>query len=97
MAYSRANLQRVGPQNRNGPSLWMFKDDASTLAQIDGSGYFNNAADVLKVGDLIYGVASNGYGLFVVLSNTRDLAAQPPVAGVVDVANAVAVGSVDSD
>jgi hypothetical protein len=33
----------------------------------------------------------------IVTSNTRDLTASPPVAGVVDVTNAVSVGSIDSD
>lgn len=97
MAYSRGNLQRVGPQNRNAPSLFAFADADSTLAQVDGSGYFNDAADILKVGDFVFTLASNGSGIQIVASNTRDLAATPPVAGVVDTSNAVAVGSVDSD
>jgi len=97
MAYSRANLQRVGPQNRSGPSLFAFVDSGSALGAIDASGYANNAADILKVGDVIFATASDGYGIFVVVSNTRDLAASPPVAGVVDLSNAVAIGSIDSD
>lgn len=97
MAYARANLQRIGPQNRNGPSLFSFVDSGSTLAAIDASGYMNDAADILKVGDVIFGTASNGYGIFVVVSNTRDESASPPVAGVVDLSNATAVGSIDSD
>ena len=97
MAFSRANLQRIGSQNRNAPSLFAFADSGSTLAAIDASGYMNNAADILKVGDVIFGTASNGYGIFIVVSNTRDLAASPPVAGVVDLSNAVALGSIDSD
>lgn len=97
MAYSRENLQRIGPQNSNAPAVFTFQDTSSTLAQIDGSGYFNDAADILKVGDWILGRASNGYGIFIVSSNTRDVAASPPVAGVVDVQNATAVGTIDSD
>lgn len=97
MAYSRANLQRIGPQNRNGPSLFSFADSGSTLAAIDASGFFNDAADILKVGDFILVAGSNGYGISVVNSNTRDLAASPPVAGVVDTTNATAVGTIDSD
>lgn len=97
MAFTRSNLQRIGPQNRSAPSFFTFKDTDSTLAQIDGSGYMNAAADILKVGDVVYGVASNGYGFFVVSGNTRDLAASPPVEGVVDLQNATAVGTIDSD
>lgn len=97
MAYSREGLQRVGPQNSTAPSLFTFYDSGSTLVQIDGSGYFNDAADILKVGDWIFGRGSNGYGIFIVSSNTRDLTASPPVQGVVDVQNATAVGTIDSD
>ena len=97
MAYARANLQRIGPQNRNGPSLFSFADSGTALASIDASGYANDAADILKAGDVLFVTASNGYGIFVVVSNTRDLAASPPVAGVVDLSNAVAIGSINSD
>lgn len=88
MAFSLSNLQRVGPQNRNAPSLFTFADTGSTLAAIDASGYMNTATDILKVGDVIFGTGSNGYGIFVVVSNS---------AGVVDLSNATAVGSIDSD
>jgi len=97
MAFTLANLQRVGPQNDNAPTLWCYKDTGATLAAQDGSGYFNSAAPVLKVGDFIHIVASNGYGIQVVTSNTRDLSASPPVAGVVDTTNATAVGAINSD
>lgn len=97
MAFSLGNLQRVGPQNDNAPTIWTFVDASSTLAQIDGSGYMNAAAPILKANDLIYGVASNGFGLFVVASNTRDLTTSPPTKGVVDLKNAVAVGTINSD
>lgn len=97
MAYSRTNLQRVGPQNDNAPTLWTFSDTASTLATIDGSGYFNNAADILQVGDFLHVVGSNGYGISVIVSNTRDLTASPPVRGVVDSSNMTSVGSINSD
>lgn len=97
MAYARENLQRVGPQNSAAPSLFTFADTASTLVQIDGSGYFNDAADILKVGDFIFARASNGQGVSYVSGNTRDLAASPPVQGVVDIQNVTAVGTIDSD
>ncbi len=97
MAYSRENLQRIGPQNRGAPSLFTFVDTGSTIAAIDGSGYFNNAADILKVGDFILVRGSNGQGVTYVSSNTRDLTANPPVAGVVDVQNLTSVGTIDSD
>jgi hypothetical protein len=88
MAYSRNALQRVGPQNSAAPTIYTYRDAASTVAQIDDSGYFNDAADILKVDDLIYAVGSNGYGLAVVNSNSG---------GVVDVTNLTAVGTIDSN
>lgn len=98
MAYSRLKLQRVGPQNRSGPSLFCYSDSGSALTAIDASGYFNDAADILKVGDFIFANGSSGSaGIFLVNANTRDLAATPPVEGVVDVANAVSIGAIDSD
>ena len=98
MAYSRATLQRIGSQNRNGPSLFAYADTGSALTTIDGSGYFNDAADILKVGDVIFVTASSStFGIQVVRTNTRDLTASPPVRGVVDTSNAVALGSINSD
>ncbi len=97
MAYSRENLQRVGPQNSNAPSFFTYADAGSTVTALDASGYFNDAADILKVGDLIYAVGSNGAGLTRVSSNTRDLTASPPVQGVVDVNNLTLIGTIDSD
>jgi hypothetical protein len=97
MAYSRELLQRIGPQNRGAPSAFTFYDAGSTLAQIDGSGYFNDAADILNVGDFLFIRASNGQGVSYVSANSRDMTANPPVAGVVDVQNMTAVGTIDSD
>ncbi len=97
MAYDRDLLQRIGPQNRNSPSFFTFRDDGSTLAVIDGSGFFDDAADILLVDDLIYAAGSDGRGVFVVDTNTRDLDASPPVSGVVDLTNADIFGASDSD
>lgn len=97
MAYARENLQRVGPQNSASGSLFLFVDTGSTLAAIDGSGYFNDAADILKVGDFLMIRGSNGQGVSYVSGNTRDLAASPPVQGVVDIQNVTSVGTIDSD
>ena len=43
MAFNPAALQRVGPQNRNAPSIYTYKT-ADTLATVDGSGYFSTEA-----------------------------------------------------
>ena len=70
---------------------------ADALTDVDGSGYFNAAAAKLQVGDWIMTSSSSTYGIGIVTGNTRDLAASPPVEGVVDVTNHVAFGAVDSD
>jgi hypothetical protein len=98
MAYDRTKLQRIGPQNRSAPSLFTYSDTGSALTAIDAAGYFNDAADILKIGDVIFASGSSStFGIFVVRDNSRDLTASPPVAGVVDVSNAVSLGAIDSD
>ena len=96
MAYSSAGLQRVGPQNSNAPTIWTYAT-TDALTTVDGSGYFNDAAGLLQVGDFVFVASSSTYGIHVVTGNTRDLTSSPPVEGVVDVTNAVALGSIDSD
>lgn len=105
MAFTPGTLQRIGGQNDNGNTLWMYKT-ADALTTVDTSGYFStaaagvvSAAAKLKVGDFILAYTTTGpaAGVIVVQSNTRDLTATPPVSGVVDTFNATAVGTVDSD
>lgn len=57
MAYSKDNLQPIGGQAKagNAPQMWSYTaPTADAIADIIGSGYFDNASDVLKVGDLIH-------------------------------------------
>lgn len=96
MAFSASALQRVGPQNSTAPTMWAYAT-ADALTDVDGSGYFNAAAAKLQVGDWIMTSSSSTYGIHIVTGNTRDLAASPPVEGVVDVTNALAAGAIDSD
>jgi hypothetical protein len=101
MAYSGFNTQftRVGPPNDNAPTIWTYvsTDNQTTIC---ASGYFNALAGKLKVGDLIYFTAAaspwvaGGAGLAVVKSNTRNLAAVPPVSGVVDLFSATLINTV---
>ena len=96
MAYSSAGLQRVGPQNSNAPTIWTYAT-SDALTTVDGSGYFNDAAGLLQVGDWILVSSTSTWGIHIVNANSRDLTASPPVEGVVDVTNAVSFGSIDSD
>lgn len=94
--FTPATLTRVGAQNDNAPTIWTYKT-ADALTAVDASGYFNSAANRLKVGDWVLVSSSSTYGIHIVTGNTRDLAAVPPVSGVVDVTNALAAGAIDSD
>lgn len=105
MAFTPGTLQRIGMQNDNGITLWSYKT-ADALTTVDTSGYFStvaagvaSAAAKLKVGDFIFAYTTTGpaAGIAFVQSNTRDLTATPPVAGVVDTTNFTAIGTVDSD
>ena len=93
MAYDSTGLQPIGGQSKagNAPQMWSYTStDAKTA--IDAEGYFNDAADLLKVGDLIYVHASTGgtrtYSLHPVVSNTGT---------VVDVGDGTAISATDSD
>lgn len=75
----------------NGFTLWHFTTtDAAT--DVDTTGYFNAAADMLRVGDMILANTDTdgtpAAGILLVASNA---------ARVVDVANLTPVGATDSD
>lgn len=89
-------LVRVGPQNSNGPTLWVYQT-TDALTDVDAENYFNAAAHKLQVGDWIFVSSSTTWGIMIVNANSRDLTASPPVSGVVDVTNALAAGTIDSD
>ena len=60
MAYAEIGLQPIGGQSKagNAPQMWSYKS-ADAIADVNTEGYFNDASDVLKVGDLIYVFDSN--------------------------------------
>ena len=91
MAYAEIGLQPIGGQSKagNAPQMWSYKS-ADAIADVNTEGYFNDASDVLKVGDLIYVYDSNTptANLVVVLSNAS---------GVVDVSNGQSITVADSD
>jgi len=92
MAYSVTGLMLVaGSKAGNAPQMWTYK--SNDLAEdIDGAGYFNDAASILKVGDLIYihadADSTPTFGFAVVNANSGT---------VVDITSLTAVGAVDSD
>lgn len=98
MSFALASLKRVGPQCSNAPTIWTYASGADALTAVDLTGFFNAVAAKLKVGDVIYVTPTSGAaGLLRVDTNTRDLTASPPVAGVVDTLNALSLGTTDSD
>jgi len=91
MAYSVDGLQPIGGQSKagNAPQMWSYTS-ADAIATVNTSGYFNDAADLLKVGDLMYVRDSNTptASLVIVLSNTGT---------VVDVSDGTAISVADAD
>ena len=91
MAYSETGLQPIGGQAKAGsaPQMWAYTS-TDAIATVNTAGYFNDASDVLKVGDLIYVHDSNTptASLVVVLSNAS---------GVVDVSDGTTIAVTDTD
>ncbi len=87
MAYAASGLTRVGGDS-NG-SLWMYRS-ADAIATVRASGYFNNAANMLGVRDLVIVQDTNvpTTSLCSVLSNTGS---------VVDISDGTAVSETDTD
>lgn len=89
MAYDPKNLSVLA--YANGFTLWHYTT-IDTGAVADNTGYFNGAAEMVRVGDMILANVDTdgtpGAGIFLVNDNTG---------GGVDVANLTAVGSSDTD
>jgi len=87
MAYAASGLARIGGDS-NG-SLWMYTS-ADAIATVNSAGYFNGAANMLAVRDLIIVCDTNTptTNFVNVLSNTGT---------VVDVSDGTAVVETDGD
>lgn len=87
MAYSASGLTRMA--GGGGHSLW-FYDSTDAMSVVRASGYFNDAAGMLNVGDAIFVLDSDAPTLSVslVLSNTGS---------VVDIADGTAITVTDTD
>lgn len=87
MAYNAANLTRIGGAS-NG-DLW-FYSSADAIADVNTSGYFNDASNMLAVRDVIIVVDTNTptTSFVNVLSNAS---------GVVDVSDGTAIAETDTD
>ena len=89
MAFQSKNLSVLA--YANGFTLWHYTTQ-DAAANVDTAGYFNGAAEMVRVGDMILANADTDgtptSGIFLVNANA---------AGVVDVADMTAVGGADTD
>jgi len=72
MAFTSANLNLVaGSKAGNAPQMWTYQ---TADTDVNGSGYFNPVAALLKKGDLVYAYVNTGataaYKMYVVTANT---------------------------
>lgn len=89
MAFNAANLTRLA--GASGVSLWHYTT-TDTIADVNTAGYFNSAANMLGLNDVILAVTSTG-GTPVV-SHTYVNANN---GSTVDVVDGVAITNTDSD
>ncbi len=56
MAFDKTNFSPIGGQGARGkaPQMFSYKSGTDALAAVKGSGYFDEVADMLVAGDLIY-------------------------------------------
>ena len=90
MAFSIDGLARSSSHaNSDIPTLWMYTS-ADAIADVNTSGYFNNASDLLTVRDIILvtDTATPTAHLCIVLSNAS---------GVVDVSDGTVIAETDGD
>lgn len=89
MAFQSKNLSVIG--YANGFTLWHYAT-ADAAATVDTSGYFNAAANMLRVGDFVFANASTGgtpeNGVLAVLANAG---------GTVDASNLTPFGASNID
>ncbi|WP_434615018.1 hypothetical protein [Azospirillum sp. B2RO_4] len=90
MAYASKDLSVLA--YANGFTLWHYTT-ADAATDVDTAGYFNGAADLLRVGDMLLancavGSAAPATGVLVVAASAN---------GAVDVANLTPFGSANSD
>ncbi|MBL6931196.1 MAG: hypothetical protein ISR46_06815 [Rhodospirillales bacterium] len=75
----------------NGFTLWHYTS-VDLAADIDTAGYFNDASDMVRVGDMVMANADTdgtpASGIYLVNANAS---------GVVDLADMTGVGTVDTD
>jgi len=91
MAFALTGLNPIGGQSKKGSqsAMWTYSS-ADAIATVNTEGYFNNASQLLAVGDVVFVYDSNTPTLSIcmVKSNTG---------GVVDVSDGTTVAMTDTD
>ena len=91
MAFVLTDLQAIGGTTGASPTLWSYTT-TDTIADANTAGYFNDASDMLEVGDLIYLWTSSGGTPVAVLAQVLSNAS-----GVVDIADGTVLAATDTD
>jgi len=88
MAYALSGLQQIGPGGK-APRIWVYST-TDAIATVNTSGYFNDAADIVQVRDIIWvcDTSTPTTNIVSVLSNASS---------VVDVSDGTAISETDSD
>ena len=93
MAYSVTGLNSAGGQSKAGsaPQMWTYTT-TDAIGDVNTAGYFNSAASLLKVGDIIFCHTSTGGtpAMSIVWVNANS-------GTVVDVTDGLTVTATDSD
>lgn len=93
MALVIKNLHKIA--GTSGFNLWLYKTD-DAAADVDTAGYFNNAANVMNVGDVILRQTFTSTA-FTAISTVGFHFVNANSGGVVDVADTLAVTATDTD
>jgi len=89
MAYTASSLIRIG--GGSGQALWYYSS-ADTIADANTAGYFNDAANILNLNDIIMTITSTGGT--PVLTHSYVNANN---GSVVDITNGVVITNTDGD
>jgi len=93
MAYAASGLNSAGGQSKAGtaPQMWTYTT-TDAIADVNTSGYFNGAASLLKVSDIIFCYTSSGgtAAMSIVWVNSNN-------GSTVDVTDGTTVAATDSD
>ncbi len=91
MAYAATGLNPIGGQSKKGSNsaMWSYTS-ADAIATVNTAGYFNDASQLLAVGDVVFVYDNNTPTMSIVMVKSN-------ASGVVDVSDGTTVAMTDSD